>query len=131
MNEIVMRYKRGLFWFPCDFICDDAGLAHCLFSPPSILAYTVPNETQCPQSHKEAWPVISANTKWRSKPWNYYPRGRIDPRKHSILIFTNPYITQCPGFEMMIRQAFGISDDAPIRIIVDNSVHYHCIAADI
>ena len=120
---------KGLFWFPCIFEYDEAGVLRCRFPGLEILAYTVTDGAQAPRSHKEVWPILSAHTKWRSKPWDYYPRGRIDPRKRSILIFLNPYIMECPAFEKMIRQAFSIPNDAPTRIVVDNSPHYRCGAA--
>lgn len=72
-------------------------------------------------THKKLWTEIAQ--KYRNKPYNYYPRGRVDvDNKGRSVIYVNPNITDEDLRE--IRRQFGIIKEPIVKY--DNSNHYKC-----
>jgi hypothetical protein len=60
----------------------------------------------------------------RSKPWNHFPRGRVEIKAGKATVYHNP--TLCSKeFEQKIRDAFAL-DASPltVRFVPDHSSHY-------
>lgn len=71
--------------------------------------------------HKTLWSAI--RPKGCSKPYNYYPRGRIELNSRGkAILYMNPNVDESLIPEIMIQ--FGLSE-CP-RVICDNSNHYKC-----
>lgn len=72
-------------------------------------------------NHKRLWGEI--RPKGCNKPYNYYPRGRVEiTNKGKPIIYMNPNI----GSELIpeIKAAFGLREEPVIRY--DYSEHYKC-----
>ena len=70
-------------------------------------------------NHKLLWEYI----KPRNKPFDYYPRGRVDYNaKGKAIIYMNPNISA--EYIDKIKIAFGIDSEPVIRY--DHSEHYKC-----
>lgn len=103
--------SRGVFWIVEDellafpFTEDGVGVAK------SGVTY----------NHKKLWQHVKP--KGCNKPYNYYPRGRVDfTNKGKPVIYMNPNIDEI--FISGIISEFGLSENPVIRI--DNSEHYKC-----
>lgn len=86
-----------------------------------LLPYPIEVSTQPTPSHKDVWKYASGAHK--RKPWNYFPRGRVEIRNQKVIIFANPDCFLYENFENEIRNKFELGN---IQIIfkVDNSIHY-------
>ena len=76
-------------------------------------------------NHKKLWNDV--RPKGCNKPYNYYPRGRVDiSNKGKPIIYMNPNIDD--RFVPLIKSAFGLCSEPIIRY--DNSRHYKCYLDD-
>lgn len=76
-------------------------------------------------NHKRAWAKLDKQTT-QDKPYNYYPRGRVEIKKGKATIFMNPILHQEEILEKIIT-SFGLTAEnglTHIRAKHDNS--YHC-----
>lgn len=72
-------------------------------------------------NHKKLWPHI--RPKRCNKPYNYYPRGRVDFTNKGIpVIYMNQNIPD--SFLSEIKEKFGLQDVLETKI--DGSEHYKC-----
>ena len=72
-------------------------------------------------NHKKLWPFVKP--KGCNKPYNYYPRGRVEiNNKGKVIIYMNPNVSESLLSEIKIE--FGIITEP--RVIYDNSNHYKC-----
>jgi len=58
-----------------------------------------------------------------NKPYNYYPRGRIEVKNNQIKMFINPNLAK-DEIILYLKEKFEISED--VLIIKDGSEHYKC-----
>lgn len=71
--------------------------------------------------HKKLW--AEARPKGCNKPYNYFPRGRVEINsKGKAIIYMNPHIEESIIPEIMTQ--FGLKEHP--EIIYDNSFHYRC-----
>lgn len=76
-------------------------------------------------NHKKLWNEIKP--KGCNKPYNYYPRGRVEiSNKGKPIIYMNPNVDD--SFIPLIRTEFGLRESLTIRY--DNSQHYKCYLDD-
>lgn len=76
-------------------------------------------------NHKLLWRDI--RPKGSNKPYNYYPRGRVDfLNKGKPIVYMNPNINE--DIIPDIKADFGLRDTPDIRY--DYSVHYKCYLDD-
>ena len=76
-------------------------------------------------NHKRAWAKLDKQIT-RGKPYNYYPRGRVEIKKGKATIFLNPVCNQQEIVEKICR-SFGLTREnglTDVRIKNDNSWHY-------
>lgn len=72
-------------------------------------------------NHKLLWDDVKP--KGCNKPYNYYPRGRVDfSNKGQPIIYMNPNIDEVVVSDIKIK--FGLRSEPTIRY--DNSQHYKC-----
>lgn len=133
-----MSASKGIFWFTCTFT-DNA----CDYTNTCLIHLNIPCDTDGnvtdssvifnssnndSVTHKESWQaLVAADKELRTKPWNYFPRGRVDIRKGKALIFMNPNILDCDNYIDIITDAFGIAG-LKVEVKADNSSHYACYA---
>ena len=61
-------------------------------------------------------------------PFDYWPRGRVEIKRGRATIFLHPSLNQEPVLRL-IRSAFQLDVEIPIRAVSDGSAHYRCKAA--
>jgi hypothetical protein len=76
-------------------------------------------------SHQSSWLDAAKNQPGRvkNKPWDYYPRGRVEITNGTATVYFNPILQYWKGFSTSVVLLFGISD-LPIVMTPDYSVHY-------
>lgn len=75
-------------------------------------------------NHKNLWPDVKP--KGCNKPYNYYPRGRVELRKKNPIIYVNPNFDKYDLAE--VRKDFGLINEP--KVVFDNSDHYKCYLDD-
>lgn len=76
-------------------------------------------------NHERAWVQIDKQIT-KGKPYNFYPRGRVQIKKGKATIFMNPILHQKEILEKIIT-SFGLTAEnglTHIRVKHDNSYHY-------
>lgn len=75
-------------------------------------------------NHKNLWPDVKP--KGCNKPYNYYPRGRVELGKKNHIIYVNPNFDKYDLAE--VRKDFGLINEP--KVVFDNSDHYKCYLDD-
>lgn len=82
-------------------------------------------------NHKKVWETVvqkdSSYRPYNKKPFDYYPRGRVQIAHNKAQIYLNQNI-YTESVIKDIQTAFGLSTEtiSQIRVLVDNSAHYGC-----
>ena len=115
ISSMAKEPSRGVFW-----IIDDELLAFPFMGDNVGVAKS--GQTY---NHKLLWDDIKP--RGCNKPYNYYPRGRIDfSNKGKPIIYMNPNIDE--EYIQDIKIQFGLRENPEIRY--DNSQHYKCYLDD-
>ncbi len=119
-----MHINKGIFWFipqtkeliAKKVACDRNGNA------TENVDYSSKSGTNF--NHKIEWDRFP-NKITNRKPYNYYPRGRVEIKKGKVLVYLNPALRTYAIEKMIINEFFGDAD-VNIRFVADNSSHYDC-----
>jgi len=82
-------------------------------------------------NHKITWENEVQNNPthklYNKKPYNYYPRGRVELSSNKAIIYLNPHIIETFIIDE-IKRKFGLTPENILkcRIIADKSSHYFC-----
>lgn len=82
-------------------------------------------------NHKKVWETVvqkdSSYRPYNKRPYDYYPRGRVQITNNKAQIYLNQNICTESIVEE-IKTVFGLSQNtiSQIRVVVDNSAHYAC-----
>lgn len=115
ITAMAKELSRGVFW-----IIDDELLAFPFLDNGIGVA-----KSGNTYNHKRLWNDVKP--RGCSKPYNYYPRGRVDiTNRGKAIIYMNPNIMD--DWIPYIRQEFGIREQPTIRY--DFSEHYKCYLDD-
>ncbi len=115
-----MIYYRGLFWYINNKLvtvkreCDTDG--NFLYDTPTSL------RGKQNLTHSEEWVKLSKDIT-NNKPFDYYPRGRVEIKNGKAKIFLNPDILT-EEILSVIREEFGLEVLQSVKVIADNSSHY-------
>lgn len=123
---------RGIFWIPdTDNIydsdlyfripCDEYGLT-CSEIPVEISSKSADN-----YNHKKLWNSLPKKLTG-GKPFDYYPRGRVEIKNRMALVYHSGYIPQ-DMLKVWLIEKFNLTvanGIRKIRLIADNSGHYRC-----
>lgn len=134
LNEDIRLY-RGIFWIididdiyssdlyfhiPCDRNGDindsDFGIS------PRMSSKSDDN-----YNHKKVWATLPKKMT-NGKPFDYYPRGRVEINNGVAIIYHSPYIPQ-DELKKWVIEKFNLTTLNGIRkikLIADNSSHYRC-----
>lgn len=116
LTEMAKEQSRGVFWYIDDD--DKEGLLSCPFAEGDVFGLARSGLTY---NHKNLWKELRID---RSKPYNYYPRGRVDIDNRGMsVIYLNPRINE-ESIISQIRKDFGIKGEPVIQ--EDRSQHYKC-----
>lgn len=116
IKSMAKEPTRGVFW-----VIDDELLAF------PFIDYDTQGVAKSGNTynHKKLWPDVKP--KGCNKPYNYYPRGRVDfSNKGKPIVYMNPNVPD--GLISDIKVEFGLRE-API-VRYDNSQHYKCYLDD-
>ena len=78
-------------------------------------------------NHKKTWEQLSKK-ETNNKPFDYYPRGRVEIKNGKAIIYANPNICGEKLIEWC-KDTFGLCEDNGLEIIIckpDYSEHYKC-----
>ena len=78
-------------------------------------------------NHKKVWKCLDKYDT-DNKPYDYYPRGRVEIRKGAAIIYVNPNLLN-PLLKEWVITRFGLTVDNGIKRVllkVDGSEHYKC-----
>lgn len=120
-NQKLDGYTLLSFTIPCDIYGTPLGGHVMELNSQNGLTY----------NHKKVWEsVVQKDSSYRpynKKPFDYYPRGRVQIANNKARIYLNQNICTESVIED-IKNAFGLSLDtiSQIRVLVDNSTHYGC-----
>lgn len=116
IESMSKEMSRGVFW-----IIDGELLAFPFYEDSAVGIAKSGNT----YNHKKLWSDIKP--RGCNKPYNYYPRGRVDiSNKGKAIIYMNPNIDE--SLIPLIKSEFGIRENPTIRY--DNSQHYKCYLDD-
>lgn len=123
--------RKGLFW-----VVGEPGAQDLLIFAAECDENGVLLEGQLPYNsrkansyaHKQSWKTASKNCarEIRNKPWNYFPRGRVEIRNGKATIYHNPILAEGDVgvlFRIAVLCEFGIGD-IPSQFVSDGSSHY-------
>ena len=72
-------------------------------------------------NHRAEWEKLPRKLT-RGKPFDYYPRGRVEIKDRKVTVYCHPSLTQSP-YRLMITGEFGVPS-ATTRFVADGSIHY-------
>lgn len=104
--------SRGVFW-----IIDGEVLSFPFYN--DIYSPGV-SKSGLTYNHKNLWPQVKP--KGCNKPYNYYPRGRVELGLKYPTIYVNPNFDKCDLAQ--VKTDFELRDEP--RVIIDTSPHYRC-----
>lgn len=73
-------------------------------------------------NHKATWAKLS-HTVTKGKPFDYYPRGRVEVSNNKAIIWLNGCLVDLAN---EIKRLFGLSILSKVQVKVDGSEHYKC-----
>lgn len=116
ISAMAKEASRGVFWVV------DGELIAFPFTEDSTIGVAKSGVTY---NHKLLWDDVKP--KGCKKPYNYYPRGRVDfTNKGQPVIYMNPNIDD--DYIKDIKIEFGLRSEPVIRY--DSSQHYKCYLDD-
>lgn len=135
-GETMTKLFRGVFWITdvenisgselyFRIPCNENGMA-IVDIPPEFSAKNAGNF-----NHKKLWENLPKKST-SGKPFDYYPRGRVEIRNHTAIVYHSPHIPQDKLKDWLVDKfnltaANGIRK---IRLIADGSEHYRCFLDD-
>lgn len=134
LKEDVKLY-RGIFWITDINNVENSKLFFTIPCDPN--GYINDPEFQINQSmsstgsdnynHKKVWSCLS-NDDTHGKPFDYYPRGRVEIHNGVAKIFHSPHIPQ-EELKLFVIDKFHLTKFngiVKIKMIADGSNHYRC-----
>ena len=73
-------------------------------------------------AHKQTWAILPYELT-RKKPFDYYPRGRVEIRNGVCRIYLNPNLNK-PKIIEYLKEQYELQGFEKLRIIEDRSSHY-------
>ena len=135
LNEDLELYK-GIFWI-VDLENLDNNKNYCFKIPSDVYGNPIDDnldlnaKSGSTYNHKLVWDRLSRKLT-NGKPYNSYPRGRIEIHNGVAKIFLNGNINREDVIDFLISE-FNIiphNEIKNIRVIEDNSHHYLCYLDD-
>lgn len=134
LNEDTSLY-RGIFWIPdiddvesSEFYfqipCDSNGNIN---DPDFVISNLQSSKGNNNYNHEKVWNSLDKKYT-KGKPFNYYPRGRIEISNGKATIYASPHIPQ-DDLKSWVIDKFNLTTYngiKKIRIVADGSEHYKC-----
>ncbi len=123
MDTIV--YK-GVFWWIEDRLfcqktrCDKSG------APLDTVEFSSKKGDNF--NHKAEWKKLPKSVTG-SRPYNYYPRGRVEVKRDKAVVYLNPQLNR-DDILMKISDEFGLGNLSDICVKNDGSMHYKALLTE-
>ena len=123
---------KGIFWI-VDLDNIENNKKYCFVIPCSSdgtstdFDYTYQAKSGDTYNHKKYWSMLPKEYT-HNKPYNYFPRGRVEIANGKATIYLNPNIATQEVKEFIIDQ-FNLNEHngiKKVRLFVDGSEHYKC-----
>ena len=123
---------KGIFWI-VDLNDIEKNKDYCFQIPVSLDGTIVSDnfisnaKSGSTYNHEKTWKTLSSKLT-HNKPFDYYPRGRVEIKNGLVDIFLNPNINT-PEIINFLKKEFNLNDYNGIkkfRVHSDNSEHYRC-----
>ena len=125
--------NKGIFWVY--FVCFDDDMCYptvinvkvkCDINGNPLEPVEFSSKSGDNFNHKIEWANLMEEKKpRRKKPFDYYPRGRVEIKNGKIRIFANPVIVADDEAKEAIIECFELEENKEaIQWIADNSKHY-------
>ena len=117
----ISDYNLLMFEIPCDVYGNHTGSHKIPLNAKSGGTY----------NHKLLWESEiknnSAHRPYNKRPYDYYPRGRVEIANNKAVVYLNTHINKPPIINE-IKLKFGLSNHniPEVRVVVDGSAHYKC-----
>ena len=121
------NFYKGVFWYVPDkeelivkkVACDNNGMAL------ELTEYTSKSGDNF--NHKIEWSKFQ-HFITRGKPYNFYPRGRVEIKHRKATVYLNPALNE-QQIQELIKCEFSLLDEAiNTRFVADGSFHYEYLA---
>lgn len=121
---------KGIFWIVTDIENNSAIVSvkvACDVDGNVLEAVKFSSKDGSNFTHKIEWEKISPKVT-QGKPYNYFPRGRVEYRKGKVIVFCHPDLTQ-DKYREMITEEFELQNNISLPVIfkADGSFHYQAI----
>ena len=119
-----MELYKGIFWYINDHLlcrkvrCDSAG------NPLESVDFTSKSGDNF--NHKAEWQNMSKKITG-GKPYNYYPRGRVEIKRNKATVYLNPVLNQEEIIAKILLE-FDLGNLTDITVKSDGSEHYKALA---
>ena len=123
---------KGIFWcYRKEFVLGNEVMSSVIVTPIKVkcdidgnaleeVAYSSKSGNNF--NHESEWRKL--DTKFtKGRPFNFFPRGRIEINAGKIKLFANPTILADEGMMEAVLRSFELSDQK-VTLIADNSYHY-------
>ncbi|MCM1507682.1 MAG: hypothetical protein NC177_11190 [Ruminococcus flavefaciens] len=123
---------RGIFWIKdIDRIYDSGLYFRIPCDKNGLTEYEIPSEVSAKNApdynHKKLWESLPKKIT-AGKPFDFYPRGRIEIRNTKAFVYHSPHIPQ-DVLKKWVAEKFNLTESngiRKIRLIADGSNHYRC-----
>lgn len=115
---------KGLFWMTEDSLI-------CCKVPCDLEGNPLEPNRARENNHRQVWKSVPRSAAC-GKPYNYYPRGRVEIRHSRAVVYLSPHLCN-PSVLERIKTEFSLSEAAGIAAVSvkgDGSRHYRCYLDD-
>lgn len=122
--------SKGIFWVKDASNIEDTGIfldIPCTSDGTPFDDSKLNAKTGTTYNHERTWSMLGNNVTG-GKPYNYYPRGRVEIANGKATIFANPNIATQQLIDWCTDKfnLTSVNGIKKIRLIVDGSEHYKC-----
>lgn len=124
---------KGIFWIRDDLPIEQSE-DYCIKIPCDLngvideeISLLMTAKSMSNHNHKIYWNEMMNSSLKKGKPFNYYPRGRVEIKRNEATIFLNSNIYTKEVVNFIVNQyCLTNSGIKKIRVVADNSEHYQC-----
>lgn len=118
-----MHICKGIFWYiPCEHKLISAKVA-CDENGNALEKVNYSSKSGDNFNHKTEWSKLHKSIT-NNKPYNYYPRGRVEITKGKATIFFNPVLNRFDIHDLIMDEFGLVGKRIIVKEVADGSKHY-------